>query len=113
LALSLPLPHLTETNPNHGEQGMLFHSDNRNGSDRGKRIYALFEIVYTAIDFLAAMMFLVGSVMFLSEAWQTPGTWLFIVGSVLFATKPTLRLARELKLAAIGDTDDLAKRLHG
>ena len=49
--------------------------------------------------------------MFLSENWQTTGTWLFIAGSVLFAAKPTLRLVRELKLAAMGDTKDLAERL--
>ena len=91
---------------------MLFHTDQRHKSAHAKRIYALFEIVYTAVDFMAALMFLIGSVMFLSDNWQTFGTWLFIIGSVLFATKPTLRLVRELKLAALGDTDDLAQRLR-
>ncbi|MBL3701097.1 hypothetical protein GI582_00160 [Sulfitobacter sp. BDSS02] len=92
---------------------MLFHQDQRNRNAETKRIHALFEIVYTLVDFMAALTFLIGSVMFLYESWQTFGTWLFIVGSILFATKPTLRLARELKLAAIGDADDLADRLNG
>ncbi|WP_109466307.1 YrhK family protein [Albibacillus kandeliae] len=90
---------------------MLFHKDRRNQNPESSRLYALYEIAYTAIDFGAALTFLVGSIMFLSENWQTTGTWLFIAGSVLFAAKPTLRLVRELKLAAMGDTKDLAERL--
>ena len=71
-----------------------------------------FDPIYASLTPIA-ICFVIGSVMFLYESWQTFGTWLFIVGSILFATKPTLRLARELKLAAMGDADDLAKRLNG
>ncbi|MDW4498594.1 YrhK family protein [Sulfitobacter sp. D35] len=92
---------------------LLFHRERRNQNPRSQRVYALFEIAYTVVDFTAALLFLVGSVMFLSEDWQTVGTWLFIVGSCCFMAKPTIRLVRELKLAAIGDTEDLAKRLNG
>ncbi|PJE37339.1 hypothetical protein CVM52_07655 [Pseudooceanicola lipolyticus] len=91
---------------------MLFHKDHRNQSTESKRLYALFEIAYTLVDFAAAICFVIGSVMFLSERWTTPGTWLFIIGSLCFAAKPTLRLIREVKLAAMGDTDDLADRLE-
>ncbi|UOA25975.1 YrhK family protein [Pseudosulfitobacter sp. DSM 107133] len=91
---------------------MLFRPDQHTYSEDDLRRYAAFEIIYTLIDFAAAGLFLIGSVMFLSEAWQTPGTWLFIVGSVLFATKPTLRLIRELRLAAAGDAKDLGKRFE-
>ncbi|WP_339768330.1 YrhK family protein [uncultured Pseudosulfitobacter sp.] len=89
---------------------MLFRPDQHTYSEDDLRRYAAFEIVYTLIDFAAAGLFLIGSIMFLSEAWQTPGTWLFIAGSVLFATKPTLRLIRELRLAAAGDAKDLGAR---
>lgn len=89
----------------------LFSPENRDKSARHRRIWAAFEIIYTAVDFGAAICFVVGSVLFFSEELQTAGTWLFLVGSILFAAKPSLRLARELRLAAIGDTDDLAKRL--
>ena len=92
---------------------MLFSRDHRQGTDRQRRIYAAFEIAYTLVDFIAALCFVVGSVMFFSEAWQTPGTWLFLVGSICFALKPTLRLIRELKLAKMGDDTDLAKRYQG
>jgi uncharacterized membrane protein len=89
---------------------MLFHKENRNASPRTQRIYALFEIVYTIVDFAAAVFFVIGSVMFLSEDWQQTGTWLFIFGSLMFAAKPGLRLMREIKLASLGDTEDLADR---
>ena len=92
---------------------MLFDKDYRDTSRKARRIHATFEIAYTIVDLGAALCFVVGSVMFLSDAWQRPGTWLFIVGSLLFAVKPTLRFARELRLAAMGDTGDLAERESG
>lgn len=92
---------------------MLFLRDRRNTSKDTRRIYAVFELIYTAVDFSAAMCFVVGSVMYLFDAWARVGTYLFIVGSVLFAAKPTLRLIREIKLAAMGDIDTLAGRDSG
>ena len=92
---------------------MLFNEDHRQGTERQRQIYAAFEIAYTLVDFVAALCFVVGSVMFFSEDWQTPGTWLFLIGSIFFALKPTLRLVRELKLAAMGDDKDLAQRFKG
>ncbi|WP_428926895.1 YrhK family protein [Marinibacterium sp. SX1] len=91
---------------------MLFQTDHRQGSHDQRRLYALFEIFYTVIDFAAATLFIIGSFMFLSDDWMTPGTWCFIVGSFFFAAKPALRLVRELKLAALGDAEDLAKRFR-
>lgn len=90
----------------------LFHHENRQRTAETRRIYALFELVYTVIDFSAAVCFVIGSVMFFSEAWQTPATWLFLIGSILFACKPTLRLVRELRLVAAGKDDALAERFR-
>lgn len=92
---------------------MLFSRDHRNGTHDQRHLYAAFEIVYTLVDFAAAICFIVGSVMFFFEPWQTPGTWLFLIGSICFALKPTLRFVRELKLAAMGDDKDLADRFQG
>ena len=92
---------------------MIFDRDHRQGTDEQRRLYAAFEVTYTLVDFIAAACFVVGSVMFFSEDWQTAGTWLFLIGSICFALKPTLRLVRELKLAAIGDDKDLAQRFKG
>ncbi len=74
------------------------------------RAWAIFEIAYTAIDFVAAALFIVGSVLFFNEATTRAGTWLFLIGSVFFALKPTLRLTREIWLAGRGDTETLARR---
>ena len=91
----------------------LFHPANRDRWADRPDLYAAYELAYTAVDFGAAACFVVGSVMFFFEAWQTPGTWLFLIGSVLFAAKPSLRLARELHMAARGDEDGLAQRYRG
>lgn len=80
----------------------LFEPRGMANSPREKRISARYEVAYTLVDFLAALSFIVGSVMFFRSAWQTAGTWLFLVGSVLFAVKPTLRLLKELALVGEG-----------
>lgn len=79
-------------------------------TDTYKRRFALYELVYTIIDFTAAGLFVVGSVMFFSEDWQRPGTWCFLLGSLCFAAKPTLRLIREIRLAEEGQVSKLAER---
>lgn len=89
----------------------LFQRDFRAGSARQRKLYAAFEIAYTLVDFVAAATFVIGSFMFLSDEWTHTGTWFFIIGSFCFALKPTIRLWRELKLAAMGDDEDLAERL--
>ena len=54
-----------------------------------KRIYV---ILHMLADFMAAFLFLVGSILFLYPKWVDLGTWLFIFGSLLFAAKPTLKI---------------------
>lgn len=90
----------------------LFRHENANKSARHQRTYAAFEIAYTLVDFSAAVLFIIGSIMFFSDDWTYAGTWLFLIGSILFACKPTLRLVRELRLVAMGDTDDVADKLN-
>lgn len=87
----------------------LFALENATRSDETQRAYAFYELLHTATDFGAALCFLVGSVMFFYPAWQEPGTWLFVIGSALFALKPTLRIIRELRLMAKGDLADIAR----
>jgi hypothetical protein len=89
----------------------FFRHENREKSEASRDLWARYEIYYTFVDFGAAFAFIIGSVMFFSEDWQTPGTWLFLIGSILFAMKPTIRLVREIKLYRMGDYDDLAQRL--
>lgn len=88
----------------------LFAPGNRALSPRHQEIWAAYEIAHTVVDFAAAALFVIGSVLFFFDATQTLATWAFLIGSVCFALKPTIRLRRELKLAALGKIDTLASR---
>ena len=88
----------------------LFAPENATRSPETQQAYAFYELLHTIIDFAAAVCFFIGSVMFFYPAWLVPGTWLFVVGSALFAMKPTTRLIREFRLIAKGDMADVARR---
>ncbi|MCL3882142.1 YrhK family protein [Marivita sp. GX14005] len=91
----------------------LFRLSNRERNERSKDIYAAYELAYTIVEFGAAISFLIGSILFFWKEYETPALWLFVIGSLLFAAKPTIRFAREIKLASEGDVDDLAERYGG
>lgn len=88
----------------------LFDPNTRTSSPRNARIYAAYEVVYTAVDFAAALLFVIGSILFFGETTQAAGTWLFLLGSICFALKPTIRLAREIYYLRTGYIDALAQR---
>ncbi len=88
----------------------LFAPDNRDRSPRHQRLYAVYELAFTVVDFMAAFLFVIGSVMFFRSSLENLGVWMFLVGSLCFALKPTIRLTRELHYLAIGDVDDVASR---
>ncbi len=73
-------------------------------SPRHLELYWRYQIVRTAVDFGAALCFVVGSVLFFFERTATLGTWFFLVGSFLFATKPTIDLTRSLHLRRLPET---------
>ncbi|WP_371168864.1 YrhK family protein [Aliiroseovarius sp. 2305UL8-7] len=87
----------------------LFNPDNHTRSAQHKKIYALCELAYTIVDFSAAALFVVGSILFFSAATTYAGTWLFLVGSVLFGLRPSIKLYREFAYLRVADYDDLAK----
>lgn len=84
-----------------------FNPENYTKTDRHRRIYAYTEVAYTTVDMLAALMFIVGSVLFFWSSTTTAGTWLFLAGSVFFALRPTVRLVREALYLRMGDYDDV------
>ncbi|WP_417261236.1 YrhK family protein [Celeribacter sp.] len=88
----------------------LFDNRNRTKSDETHRVYAAYELAHTLVDFGAAICFVIGSILFFYQDLQEAGTWLFLIGSLLFAAKPTLRLMREIKLLKMGRIADLAER---
>lgn len=91
----------------------MFSPENRNLSPEHQRIYALFEVWYTAVDFLACALFTTGSVLFFWKATESYALWCFLVGSLFFMLKPTIRLLRELKYLEMGDWRSLADRERG
>jgi len=88
----------------------FFHSRNRTRSEETQRVYALYELIYTLVDFAAAISFLVGSILFFYARFETAAIWLFVIGSTFFCFKPSIRLLREIRLLSMGETENLAKR---
>jgi len=58
--------------------------------------HAVYQWAHLLVDFAAALMFVAGSIFFLYPGYQNTGSWLFLVGSLFFAMKPTIRLMRFL-----------------
>ncbi|MFP1681745.1 YrhK family protein [Alloalcanivorax sp. C16-1] len=56
-------------------------------------------------DFLIAIWFLVGSVLFLYPSLAEPAAWLFIIGSFQFLIRPTLRLISQLHLQRMPESN--------
>ncbi len=51
-----------------------------------------YELASIGNDFLIALWFLVGSILFLFPELETYAIWLFIIGSFQFLIRPSLRL---------------------
>ncbi len=67
-------------------------------SPRHLEIYWRYQVVRTAVDFGAAVCFVVGSAFFFFVSLSTEADWLFLVGSILFAVKPTIDVIRSSHL---------------
>ncbi len=61
----------------------VFTPSNKTLSPEHERVYALFEIWYTVVDLAAALLFVVGSVLFFWDETQFTATWMFVIGSDL------------------------------
>jgi len=88
----------------------MFQPSNRTLSPEHERIFALFEVWYTIVDTSAALLFIGGSILFFWTETEITATWMFLIGSVCFALKPTIRLMRELKFLRMGKIERLAER---
>lgn len=91
----------------------FFQRDRGTLTTHQRKLYAIYELAYTLVDVSAALLFLVGSIMFFYSALENPAIWCFVIGSAFFAIKPLLRVTREFHLAARGDFEDLAQRFQG
>jgi len=85
---------------------MSFHPKLFSATPEHIRVYGFYERLYTLVDFTAAIMFVIGSWLFFYPAEAVPATWLFLIGSICFAARPTVRVAREFHLARLPLPDD-------
>lgn len=89
----------------------LFDPENHSRSAQHKKVYAFCELAYTIVDFSAAALFIVGSILFFNPSTANSGTWLFLIGSVFFGVRPSIKLVRELAYMRIDDYADIASNL--
>ena len=54
------------------------------------------------MDFTAAGLFVVGSALFFFASTAYVATWMFLIGSIFFGMKPTIRLMREIRFVRMG-----------
>lgn len=80
---------------------MSFHPKLLSATPAHIRVYGFYERLYTLVDFVAALMFVVGSWLFFYPSESVPATWLFLIGSFCFAGRPTVRVMREFHLARL------------
>lgn len=93
-----------------GDVVRIFDPRARQVTSQQARRYAMFEVMHTTADFLAAMLFVIGSILFFSEQTKVAATFCFLIGSLFFAAKPSIRLVREVWLARLDKADELAGR---
>lgn len=86
----------------------FFDPENHTRSTKHRKIYAYCELAYSIVDVSAAVLFVVGSILFFNDATAYVGTWLFLVGSVFFGLRPTIKLVRECAYLRLGDFEDIA-----
>ena len=76
----------------------LFDTDLRRHSAAAAELHRVYALCHLLVDFLAALMFIIGSALFFFPATTVAATWLFLIGSVFFGVKPALKLVREIHL---------------
>ncbi|WP_300380497.1 YrhK family protein [Henriciella sp.] len=70
-------------------------------TERHGEVYGSYQTIYDTVDALAAIAFIVGSVLFFKKSTEVAATWLFLIGSVFFAVRPLVHVARDFHLAKL------------
>ncbi|WP_281931020.1 YrhK family protein [Roseibium album] len=79
----------------------MFDHALRSASPDHSELVRKYELYRTIVEFLAALTFIVGSVLFFFPILVYAGTWLFLIGSILFAVRPTIWLMLEPRFAIL------------
>ncbi|CTQ62993.1 YrhK family protein [Roseibium album] len=77
----------------------MFDHALRSASPDHSELVRKYELYRTIVEFLAALTFIVGRVLFFFPVLVYAGTWLVLIGSILFAVRPTIWLMLEPRLA--------------
>jgi hypothetical protein len=72
-----------------------------NLTPRHHEIFWHYQVVRTGVDFSAATCFVAGSVCFFYPSLSVTADWLFLIGSILFAVKPTIDVVRSAHLSRL------------
>ncbi len=83
----------------------LFRTSRYDETARHRQVYSIYELIYSTVDLLAAIAFILGSILFFYKSLVEAGTWMFLIGSIFFALRPSVRVIRELHLAAISRSE--------
>ena len=65
------------------------------------RIRGIYEALSITNDFLAGVLFVVGSILFFWESTTFAATWFFLIGSIQFLIRPAIRLSRRFHIQRI------------
>ena len=84
----------------------LFDHSLRTATAKHREVVRKYELYRTLVEFFAAFTFILGSAFFFYDSLMMAGTWLFLIGSVLFAVRPTIRLLLELRLVNLPVPDE-------
>jgi hypothetical protein len=57
-----------------------------------------YETAVPANDFLIGLWFTAGSIAFLFPEYESAGAWIFVIASLQFLVRPSIRLARNIHL---------------
>nr|WP_284047581.1 YrhK family protein [Guyparkeria hydrothermalis] len=59
-------------------------------------IHQRYETAVLANDFLIGLWFTLGSLAFLFPAYESAGAWIFLIASLQYVVRPSIRLARNI-----------------
>ncbi|GEK58466.1 hypothetical protein CHL76_07680 [Marinococcus halophilus] len=65
------------------------------------RITKVYQLIYHINDLLLALIFLIGSFLFFSEATTFYGTWLFVIGSLQMFIRPIIAMTHQIHVGKV------------
>ncbi|MFM2484902.1 YrhK family protein [Celerinatantimonas yamalensis] len=86
---------------NNKQQDSIFNPALRHLTSDHIKVSARYDLFYAINDALAGVLFVIGSIFFFWSDTQDAGTWLFLIGSILFTVRPGIKISRNLHLRRV------------